>query len=109
MNNTEYKDLIELINQHSQWATIVNEWNENKSNNSLSTNQLKELQIKFRIENQTKNSDNIISIWEWDLQRALIAMEVDIKFKHRRKMHACTPDDADQWLQIAVFGYIIFK
>lgn len=30
---------------------------------------------------------------------------MDITFK----MHACTPDDADKWLQIAVFGNIIFK
>lgn len=30
---------------------------------------------------------------------------MDITFK----MHAYPPDDADKWLQIAVFGNIIFK
>lgn len=110
MDITTYKELIELINHHCQWAIVDDKLydDENQYNTNKAT-QTKALFVKFRVNNTTSEKQDVLPIWEWNLEKALIILESDSNFKHRVKMHACTPDDADQWLQIAVFGTIIFK
>lgn len=103
-----YKELIELINHHCQWA-IVDDKLYNDENSTNKVNQTKALFVKFRVDNAIPEKQDILPIWEWNLEKALIILESDNNFKHRVKMHACTPEDADHWLQIAVFGTIIFK
>lgn len=110
MDNIIYKELIDLINGHCNWAVVEDKLCINNSDNKYSTKHLpRALVVKFRTENQTSNQQNMLPISEWNLDKAFAMMETDIKFKHRVKMHACTPMDADHWLQIAVFGNIILK
>lgn len=111
MDITIYKELIKLINSHCQWAIVEDKLYENDNSlyNTHKTNPAKALFVRFRIGNQITESKNMLPIWEWNLEKALVILETDVNFKHRVKMHACTPDDADRWLQIAVFGNIIFK
>ena len=111
MDITIYKELIQLINTHCQWAIVDDKLYDN-DDYQYSTNRVKQakaLFVKFRIGNQTTDNKDALPIWEWNLEKALIILESDNNFKHRVKMHACTPTDADHWLQIAVFGNIIFK
>lgn len=111
MDITIYKELIELIKNHCQWAIVDDKLYENDESqyNANTPKQSKALFVKFRIGDQTTQHKEAVPIWEWNLERALVILETDNNFKHRVKMHACTPDDADHWLQIAVFGNIIFK
>lgn len=111
MDTTIYKELIELIHNNCQWAIVEDKLYKNDENqdSTIGTRQTKALFVKFRIGNQTIENKEMLPIWEWNLEKALVILQSDSNFKHRIKMHACTPDDADKWLQIAVFGNIIFK
>lgn len=110
MDITIYKELLYLINEHCNWAVVEDKLYENNSDNKYSAKRLpKALFVKFRTENQIAGEQNMLPICEWNLDKAFTMMETDIKFKHRVKMHACTPKDADHWLQIAVFGNIMLK
>lgn len=106
-----YKELINLIKNNCKWAIVEDKLyeNENELQNSYKINSTKALLVRFRIDNGVAESKNTLPIWEWNLEKALLLLETDKNFKHRVKMHACTPEDADRWLQIAVFGNIIFK
>lgn len=105
-----YNEFIKLINEHCNWAVIEDKLYINNSDNKYSTKHLpRALFVKFRTESQIANEQNMLPISEWNLDKAFAMMETDIKFKHRVKMHACTPIDADHWLQIAVFGNIMLK
>lgn len=106
-----YKELIRLIENHCQWAVVDDRLYENDEN-QCDVNKVKPakaLFVKFKVGNQISENKDALPIWEWNLEKALVVLESDNNFKHRVKMHACTPDDADHWLQIAVFGTIIFK
>ncbi len=111
MNISIYKELIELIHNYCQWAIVEDKLFKDNGNQygTIETRQTKTLFVKFKIGNQTMKSEEALPIWEWNLEKALVILQSDNNFKHRVKMHACTPDDADKWLQIAVFGNIIFK
>lgn len=111
MDITIYKELIELVKQYCQWAIVEDKLYENEEQqyDINKPKQSRALFVQFRIGNQMTESKDAIPIWEWKLEKALVLLESDIHFKNRVKMHACTPDDADKWLQIAVFGNIIFK
>lgn len=106
-----YKELIELINNHCQWAMVDDKLYGNNENqySTDNVNRAKALYVRFRIGNKITPDKDAVPIWEWNLEKALYVLESDSKFKHRVKMHACTPEDANHWLQIAVFGNIIFK
>ena len=105
-----YREFIDLINEHCNWAAVEDKLYIDNSDNKYSTKHSpRALFVKFRTENQIASEQNILPISEWNLNKAFTMMETDIKFKHRVKMHACTPIDADYWLQIAVFGNIMLK
>lgn len=111
MDITIYKELLQLINNHCQWAIVDDKLYDNGEDqyNINKAKPAKALFVRFRIGNKMTKKEDALPIWEWNLEKALVILESDNNFKHRVKMHACTPDDADQWLQIAVFGTIIFK
>ena len=111
MNIDIYKELIKLINNHCQWAIVVNNLYPNKEYQYSRYNKKKPkaLYTKFRIGSLVAENKDTVPIWEWKLEKSLSILESDNDFKHRVQMHACTPDDADHWLQIAVFGNILFK
>lgn len=110
MDITVYKELIELINRHCQWAIVDDKlYDDEDQYNTNKVTHSKALFVRFRVSNPTSKKQEALPIWEWNLEKALIILESDSNFRHRVKMHACTPDDADHWLQIAVFGTIIFK
>lgn len=111
MDITIYKELIQLINKHCQWAIVEDKLYNNDEEQYITSKAkpAKALFVRFRIDNKMTSKEDALPIWEWNLEKALVVLESDINFKHRVKMHACTPDDADHWLQIAVFGIIIFK
>lgn len=110
MDITIYKELIDLINKHCNWAIVEDKLDKNHDGSDYFTiHSPKTLLVRFCTENRITSDQNMLQVWEWNMEKAITIMETDIKFKHRVKMHACTPSDADQWLQIAVFGNIILK
>lgn len=112
MDITIYQEFIDLINKHCHWAVVDDYLYKLNTENQYSTNDMlypRGLIVRFRSGNHITDNKNGLLIQEWALEKALLFLETDINFRYRVKMHACTPDDADQWLQIAVFGNIMFK
>ncbi|MCD7940612.1 MAG: hypothetical protein LUH50_11460 [Bacteroides intestinalis] len=112
MDITIYKEFIDLINKHCHWAVVDDYLYKINTENQYDINTMrhpKSLLVRFRNGSHITDNKNALPIQEWALEKALLFLETDINFRHRMKMHACTPDDADQWLQIAVFGNIMFK
>jgi len=114
MDEVILQELLGLINQYCNWAAIK-EITENQKaiRNDIWMHHFSDqriLAVRYRFGEQVISNGNPLLLREWNLTKALTIMEsIDINFKKRINMHCCSPQDADQWLQVAVFGTVIFK
>jgi hypothetical protein len=114
MNEIILKELLSLIDQYCSWA-VIEEMTENQKaiRNDIWMHHFsghRILTVKFRFGEQVIHNADSPILREWNLAKALTIMEtIDANFKKRINTHCCTPQDADHWLQIAVFGTVVFK
>lgn len=115
MDATTLYELLALIDKYCTWAVIEEGIFENNEIKTINLSNLQKeipkiLIVRFRIGDTIADRASSLSIRNWNFEKSIYMMEsISVKFKHRVKMHCCTPADADQWLQVAVFGNITFK